>query len=172
MATFNQKKQVVDIQHNAETIHTNGTGEKKGQPDASQQQAPSSEHEISPDNNDKPTANWEKMANYAFGVMFLIALLVIAIQYPDPTASQYAIFKTILAVAAAGIGGILTGFLHIKGTVQKITFRAGGALALFFIVFFFTPTPPKPVNNEIKQVIEDKGTGAIHTGSGDINLRK
>jgi hypothetical protein len=86
-----------------------------------------------------PMGFWEKILGFVFGVIFIIVLLVIALVIPDPTETQYATFKTILALSAAGIGGILSGFIHVEGRLPQLTIRAGGALALFVVVYFFTP---------------------------------
>ncbi|MBK67891.1 MAG: hypothetical protein CMP22_07140 [Rickettsiales bacterium] len=82
---------------------------------------------------------WEKILGFGFGVTFIVVLLVIALFITDPTETQHATFKTILALSAAGIGGIFTGFIHVEGKINEFTIRAGGALALFVIVYFFPP---------------------------------
>lgn len=116
---------------------------------------------------------WEKIVGVIFGLAFVTALLALSVFIPDPTPSQYVTFKTILALAAAGIGGVLAGTIHVEGTFQKLTVRAGGAIALFVLVFFFSPAPPVQQSTqkiEPKQIIEEGGTGIQHTGSGDINV--
>ena len=119
---------------------------------------------------------WEKITGFVFGVVFVSVLLALAVIFPEPTATQYATFKTILALSAAGLGGILGGFIQVNGAFQKLTVRAGGALALFIVVFFFTPTPPGDAvaseDKGVKQVIEAGGKGVIHTGKGNINIGK
>jgi hypothetical protein len=117
-------------------------------------------------------ANWEKITGLIFGLVFVSVLLAINLLIAAPTPSQYATFKTILAVAAAGIGGILAGTLHVEGSLQKWSVRAGGAIALFALVYFFSPAPPNAAQAkpDVTQEIEDGGTGVIHTGEGDINI--
>jgi hypothetical protein len=123
-------------------------------------------------------SNWEKIAGFVFGVFFCIVLLVLTVIIRDPTPAQYATFKTILAIAAAGIAGILTGFIQVEGTFQKFALRAGGALAVFVIVFFFTVSPPKAIPHpeqeitDVNQTVGEGGTGIIHTGEGDINVER
>jgi len=120
---------------------------------------------------------WEKIAGFTFGVIFVVVLLVFTAMIPEPTPTQYATFKTVLALAAAGIGGILAGFLKVDGAIQKWTFKAGGALGLFVIVYFFTPAPPKAVEpsksaETLNQKIEgDNGIqiGVVKEG-GVINI--
>ena len=119
-------------------------------------------------------SNWEKITGLIFGVTFFIALLVLSVFISNPSPTQYAIFKTILAMAAAGIGGILGGTIHVKGSIKKWSVRAGGAMALFIVVYFFTPAPantPEKGSANI-QTIEEGATGVIHSGSGDVNIQQ
>lgn len=79
---------------------------------------------------------WERLIAVGFGVVFVTAVLVIAMFIPSPTAFQYTIFRIVLALAAAGFVSMTPGFIEAKiGTV----IRAGGALAVFVIVFFYSP---------------------------------
>ncbi len=93
------------------------------------------------------TLTAEKVAVFAFGIVFVVTLLVIAIAFPTPTSFQYEVFKVVLALAAAGIAAMIPGLLGIN--VPGI--KAGGALAVFVLVMYKTPAdfvatpPPKPV---------------------------
>lgn len=114
--------------------------------------------------------NWEKIAGFIFGVVFMAAVMLIAVFLKDITVIQYVIFKTVLAIAAAGVVGIFSGSIVTKGSIgNKITIRATGALAVFLLVFIYTPEPPES-NEGDTQNIESGGIGAQHTGSGDINI--
>lgn len=73
---------------------------------------------------------------FAFGVCFLVAMLVFATKYANPSAFQVQVFVTTLALSAAGVGAMLPGTLNIG---HQPLFRATGALALFAAVFFFQP---------------------------------
>ena len=117
-------------------------------------------------------SNWEKIAGLIFGALFATALLLLNVFMPDPSVTQYATFRTILALAAAGIGGILAGSLHVKGSIQKWSVRAGGALALFLIVYFFTPTPAPPAESGTSQTIQKGGIGIINNDKVVINVQK
>lgn len=78
----------------------------------------------------------EKRLAVIFGVAFVATILIIALFVPDPTGFQYTIFRIVLALAAAGFVSMTPGFIQAQvGT----TIRAGGALAVFVIVYFFTP---------------------------------
>jgi hypothetical protein len=61
---------------------------------------------------------------------------MLAIAFPAPTAFQYTVFRIVLALAAAGVGALVPGFLEIR---YKSMIRAGGALAMFVIIYFVSP---------------------------------
>ncbi|ARO32338.1 hypothetical protein NXC14_PA00041 (plasmid) [Rhizobium sp. NXC14] len=86
--------------------------------------------------------NINNLLGFAFGVTFVAVMLVFATQYPNPTPSQLFTFVVVLGLAAAGVGAILPGVLGIewKGPGGVPAIRAGGALALFVLVFLFRPT--------------------------------
>ncbi|HID7984313.1 hypothetical protein [Pseudomonas sp. NFR16] len=78
----------------------------------------------------------DKILAFFFGAIFLTAILVIALFVPSPTDFQYNVFRTTLALAGAGIGAVIPGFMEIR--FQK-WLRAGGALAVFAVLYFFSP---------------------------------
>jgi hypothetical protein len=71
-----------------------------------------------------------------FGVVFLGALLTLSVLFPKPTLEQYTIFRIIISLAAAGVAAVFLGLLEIRiGT----WLNAGGAMAVFVVVFFYNP---------------------------------
>jgi hypothetical protein len=90
---------------------------------------------------------WEKIAGFTFGVMFVAAMLVLAIAFPQPTSFQYEVFRIVLAIACGGVAAVIPGFLAINMDVKGLVIRAGGALAVFLLVYFFSPA--KLVSPEI-----------------------
>jgi len=78
----------------------------------------------------------EKKLAYIFGVVFVVVLLVIAVFIPSPSAFQYTVFRIVLALAAAGVAAMIPGFLQVQVSTWL---RAGGALAIFVIVYFYAP---------------------------------
>lgn len=80
----------------------------------------------------------DRLLAFGFGVAFLTAILVIAIVQPNPTGFSYTVFRIVLALAAAGVGAVIPGFLQVS---YRNLLRAGGAVALFVIVYFFAPAP-------------------------------
>jgi len=80
--------------------------------------------------------NWEKLLAFGFGVVFIATMLTIALAVPEPTPTQWFVFRVALALAAAGIGAVIPGLI----VVRVSTFiRAGGAIALFVIVYYLNP---------------------------------
>ncbi len=77
---------------------------------------------------------------FGFGVAFVVALLCLAVVFPTPTVFQYNVFRIVLSLAAAGVAAMIPGFIELKlSTIAGLLIRAGGALAVFVIVFFFNP---------------------------------
>ncbi len=82
----------------------------------------------------------EKVAGYVFGVVFVLIILILAIFIPNPTAFQYFVFRVVLSLAAAGVGGVLSGFLTVVfGNGAKPWLQAGGGLAVFAVVYLVNP---------------------------------
>ena len=78
----------------------------------------------------------QQLLAFFFGVVFVIVLLTLALAVPDPKPFQYEVFKVVLALAAAGVAAMIPGFLSL--TVGA-WLRAGGAMAVFAVVYFYTP---------------------------------
>lgn len=70
------------------------------------------------------------------GASLMVAILLLIIFIPCPSATQYFVFRIIIALAAAGLAAIIPGVLNIHLT-NGIT--AGGAIAIFAVVYFFDP---------------------------------
>ncbi len=155
MAKFNQQGQTTKNQYNADTINIVSSDT-------------SSNNENGPDGY-PPVPAWEKIAGLGFGVIFISVILVITVIEPDPSSTQYAIYKTILALAAAGVGGILAGTIHVKGAVLKWTIKAGGAIALFVIVYFFSPSSQDP-EVVVNQKINGDNATSIGVNEGVVNI--
>ncbi len=86
------------------------------------------------------TIDLNTLLAFGFGVGFLAIMLGFAVAFPNPTPFQIRVFMTALATSAAGVGAVLPGYLHVE---YKNVFRAGGALGLFAVVWFFQPVIEK-----------------------------
>lgn len=84
---------------------------------------------------------------FIFGVLFIVAMLVLAIKFPKPTIFQYNIFRVVFALAGAGVAAMTPGFINLEASPSVgLLIRAGGALAVFVIIFFFNPAQLKKVS--------------------------
>jgi hypothetical protein len=103
------------------------------------------------------TKTQQQVTAFVFGVVFVLVLLAVAFAVPNPSDFQYVVFKTVLALAAAGAAAMIPGFIHV--TISKFV-RAGGALAVFAIVFFYSPAAAVRANVPALQaeVTLDAGT--------------
>lgn len=96
----------------------------------------------------------EKILIFAFGVIFVSVILVLTVLIDNPTPQQYAVFKTVLALAAAGVGAMLPGLLELQ--VNNFV-RAGGAMAIFAVVYFYSPAAIE----QVRKIVNPKGDADI-----------
>ncbi|WP_109479674.1 hypothetical protein [Paraburkholderia sp. C35] len=73
---------------------------------------------------------------FIFGIVFVTFILLIAIFKPNPSDFQFKVFWAVMAMAVAGIAAVIPGFIEVKISRWVL---AGGALAVFVMVYFFTP---------------------------------
>jgi hypothetical protein len=85
-------------------------------------------------------APWEKICvvTTALLVVLLVGFLVVRnLPFRDP--NLVVLIRTVLSAAVAVLGATIPGFLHVDLSTRGLTIRAGGALALFVLSFFFSP---------------------------------
>lgn len=73
---------------------------------------------------------------FGFGAVFILLLIGIALCVPNPTAFQYVIFRTVLALAGGAAVATFPGFIELK---LGNWLRAGGALAVFAVLYLINP---------------------------------
>ena len=99
---------------------------------------------------------------FTFGVLFVTALLVFALFVPNPTIQQFEIVRIILALAAGGVAAMIPGLLSLKlGAGANVALRAGGALAVFVIVYFYSPARWGPSSSATTQTTTGPNSPAI-----------
>lgn len=112
------------------------------------------------------TPRTQRLVAYSTGVVFVVALLVLAVAFPNPTPFQSNVFRIVLALAAAGFAATIPGFISIEiGT----WLRAGGALAVFAIVYFYNPAqlvaqPPEPSPSPDIVILDTWRTDSVANG--------
>ena len=105
---------------------------------------------------------------FTFGVLFVTALLVFALFVPNPTIQQFEIVRIILALAAGGVAAMIPGLLSLKlGAGANVALRAGGALAVFVIVYFYSPAHWGTSSSTTTQTTTGPNSPAI-IGSGNV----
>jgi hypothetical protein len=93
----------------------------------------------------------ERYLAFGFGVVFVVVLLVLATRYPNPTPFQYTVFRIVLALASGGVAAMIPGFLSVQVSTWL---RSGGALAVFVIVYFYSPAGLTGVKVKTEQELE------------------
>ncbi|HEY6169861.1 MAG TPA: tetratricopeptide repeat protein [Verrucomicrobiae bacterium] len=83
-----------------------------------------------------PSARTPVARVFILGVTFVSVILIIALIIPQPTAFQNAVFRIILALAAAGVAAEIPGVLRVK--ISNVL-TGSGAFALFAVVYFYSP---------------------------------
>jgi hypothetical protein len=101
----------------------------------------------------------QTILSVSFGVAFIVLLIILSIRFPDPTSFQYQVFRTVLALAGAGAAAAFPGFIEVKFGKWL---RAGGALAVFAVLYFANPaqlatsSPAKVHNSPTAPLSESK----------------
>ncbi|MBY6209373.1 MULTISPECIES: hypothetical protein [Halomonas] len=85
------------------------------------------------------TPKWQLIAGLVTGLLFALIILLSAIFIPNPTPTQFFIFRGIFAVSLAAIAAIIPGLLTVESRFQKFSVRATGAIAVFVIVWGLNP---------------------------------
>src|SRR4029077_13817790 len=92
---------------------------------------------------------------FAFGVVSLTAILVLAVAIPSPTVTQFESFRIVIALAAGGLAAVIPGLLDVRfGGTGRFALRAGGALGVFVIVYFFSPAHWVTGSSSVQQVTQ------------------
>ncbi len=89
----------------------------------------------------------------SFGIVFVVTLLLLAIRFPHPTPFQNFVFRTVLSLAAAGVAATVPGFISVDIAVPNFALSAGGAIAVFIVVYRVNPA--KLAGEESEQRIPD-----------------
>jgi hypothetical protein len=105
---------------------------------------------------------------FLFGCLALAAVLWLAFANTSLTGPQFEILRIVLALAGGGVGAVIPGFLDLHMTTgTKVAIRAGGALAVFVVLYFWSPAhwEPTPVGM-VTQTTGGTGSPA-QNGSGN-----
>jgi hypothetical protein len=87
------------------------------------------------------------IAVWVFGLIFISAVLLLAIRFPNPTAFQFLVFRVVMALAAGGVAAGIPGFFNLETDIPGLTIRAGGALAVFVLIYRLNPAKLAPIES-------------------------
>lgn len=80
----------------------------------------------------------------SLGILLIGVGLVLALIRPNPTPFQLWAFRVVMSLGAACLGSILPGFVELDGKLGELVIRAGGAIALFLLLYLVNP--PKSIH--------------------------
>src|SRR5271166_5070632 len=88
----------------------------------------------------QPPRRLELGLAFAFGCVALAAVLWLAFRAETLSEQQFEILRIVLALAGGGVGAVIPGFLDVSVKPSaKLALRAGGALAVFVVLYFWSP---------------------------------
>ncbi|OOE77102.1 hypothetical protein [Salinivibrio sp. ML290] len=90
-------------------------------------------------NDLKETPKWQLITGLAVGLTFALLVMTAAIFIPNPTSTQFFIFRGVFAISLAAIAAIIPGLLNVESRFQKFSIKATGAIAVFVIVYLLNP---------------------------------
>ena len=113
---------------------------------------------------------------FLFGCVALGAVLWLAFRAPTLSDQQFEILRIVLALAGGGVGAVVPGFLDVTVTAStKLALRAGGALAVFVILYFWSPAHWQPSHDGTVIQHTDGTNSPAQNGNGNtviINRNK
>jgi hypothetical protein len=116
------------------------------------------------------TFRFEMSLAFVFGCVALAAVLWLAFTAEALSEQQVEILRIVLALAGGGVGAVIPGFLDLSMKASsKLAVRAGGALAVFVVLYFWSPAHWQP-SHEGTVIQHTEGAGSpIQSGNGNTN---
>ena len=87
----------------------------------------------------KETPKWQLITGVCIGVSFALMILVLAVLIPNPTTTQFFIFRGCFAISLAAIAAIIPGLLNVETRLQRFSIKATGAIAVFALMWLLNP---------------------------------
>jgi len=105
---------------------------------------------------------WQLITSVSIGCVALISSVIIALMLPNPTTYQVFILRGLFAIALASIASIIPGFLNLetgaKSAAAYFGIYAGGAIAIFVLIWLFNPPEIKDNTSLAESVINKSGS--------------
>jgi len=111
----------------------------------------------------------EVVVAFLFGCAAMVAVLWLTFRGEDLTDQQFEMLRIVLALAGGGVGAVIPGFLDLNmKTANKLAVRAGGALAVFVVLYFWSPAHWAP-SSSTAVIQHTSGSGSpAQNGNGNI----
>lgn len=87
----------------------------------------------------KETPKWQLVAGLIVGLLFALVILGAVLLIPNPTPTQFFVFRGMFAISLAAISAIIPGLLNVESRFNKFSIKATGAIAVFVIVWTLNP---------------------------------
>lgn len=87
----------------------------------------------------KYTPKWQLVTGLVIGIVFALIILVLVVFIPNPTPSQFFVFRGLFAVSLAAVAAIIPGLLNVESRFNKFSIKATGAIAVFVLVWLLNP---------------------------------
>lgn len=107
---------------------------------------------------------WRPKPTFIVGAIASIVVLALVMLIPDPTRFQRAVLWALFALGLAALASEMSGFVELR--INK-WIAAGGGLAVFVLVYLFSPTDPAEVATTIQR---NSPTTTSQPVSADIGL--
>ncbi len=115
-----------------------------------------------------PTHRLELGLAFAFGCVALGAVVWLAFRAETLSEQQFEILRIVLALAGGGVGAVIPGFLDVSMKAgAKLALRAGGALAVFVVLYFWSPAHWQPAREGTVIQHTEGACSPIQSGSGN-----
>jgi hypothetical protein len=90
-----------------------------------------------------------------------LAVFLLIRNQPIADPKLFFVLRVVLSLSAATLGASIPGFLNLRWSGGGLVVRAGGALALFVLTFFYTPDLVKDQDGGTGIQIKQKSTGPL-----------
>lgn len=115
-----------------------------------------------------PTRRLEMGLAFAFGCVALAAVLWLAFRAESLSEQQFEILRIVLALAGGGVAAMIPGFLDVSMKPgARSALRAGGALAVFVVLYFWSPAHWQSSREGTVIQHTDGSCSPIQSGSGN-----
>ena len=101
--------------------------------------------------DEKKVPVWQLITSISIGVLCVLGVVLLSVMIPNPTEWQGFVFRGCLALGLAAIVAIVPGFINInariKGFSSYMKVVAGGAIAIFVLIWLVNPPSMQSAQN-------------------------